>query len=72
MHLSEMLPTGTPPSITGSWEYPVLLMSSEASWTCLSLDIETTSADATSAAFMSLGLPAFMASSVSNSLTMVS
>jgi len=72
MILSDMLPTDTSPDITGSWEYPAVLMSSEAWWTRESLWIATTPFEQTSAAVRLLLSLCFMSSSVSNSLTTVS
>ena len=51
--LSEMLPTGMSPFSTGSWEYPVALMRSEAWCTLSVLWTVTTLSDATSGAVRS-------------------
>ena len=72
MILSDMLPTDTSPDMTGSWEYPAVLMSSEAWCTSESLWMATTPLEQTSAAVRLLLSLCFMSSSVSKSLTTVS
>ena len=70
--LSDMLPTGTSPLRTGSWEYPVALMRSDAWWTLSVLWTVTTFSEATSAAVRSFFSSLLIPSRVSKSLTTVS
>ena len=72
MILSDTLPTGTSPDITGSWEYPADLMSSVAWCTKALLCMDTTFLEQTSAAVRLRVSLRFRSSRVSKSFTTVS